>query len=169
MAGASTKLPVSKEQQNAPPATERWTPFENLRSEIDRVFNAFTPGYFDRTFARFPTAFTRGIPAVDFVETDKAYELTAELPGIEAQDLDVTLANGVLTIKGEKQESKEQTEKEYYLSERRYGAFQRSFQLPDGADAARVDASFANGILKVVLPKTPGAQETERKISIKVA
>jgi HSP20 family protein len=166
MADTAKKLPVSPENKPTP-AMERWSPFDSLRSEIDRVFNEFTPGFFDRTFARLPTAFTRGVPAVDFVESDKSYELTAELPGIEAKELDVTLANGILTVKGEKQESKEEKAKEFYLSERRYGSFQRSFQLPDGVEADKIDASFSNGVLKVVLPKTPAAQKNDRKITIK--
>ncbi|MDL2398321.1 Hsp20/alpha crystallin family protein [Rhizobium mayense] len=168
MADMAKKLPVSTENKPAP-AMARWSPFDSLRSEMDRVFNEFTPNFFDRPFARFPTAFTRGMPAVDFVESGKSYELTAELPGIEAKDLDVALTNGILTIKGEKQESKEEKAKEYYLSERRYGTFQRSFQLPDSIDTDQIDASFANGVLKVVLPKRPGAQENDRKIAIKTA
>ncbi|MGV2184697.1 Hsp20/alpha crystallin family protein [Rhizobium rhizogenes] len=168
MADLARKLSVGTEMKTAP-AMERWAPFEGLRSEIDRVFNDFTPGFFDRTLARFPNAFTRGVPAVDFVESDKAYELTAELPGIDAKELELTLANGILTVKGEKQERKEEKEKEYYLSERRYGSFQRSLQLPDGVDAEKIDASFANGVLKVVLPKTPKAQKNDRKIAIKAA
>ena len=105
MADTAKKLPVSPENKPTP-AMERWSPFDSLRSEIDRVFNEFTPGFFDRTFARLPTAFTRGVPAVDFVKSDKSYELTAELPGIEAKELDVTLANGILTVKGEKQKAR---------------------------------------------------------------
>ncbi len=168
MADTAKTLPVSTEKKMAS-TVERWSPFESLRSEIDRVFNDFTPGFFDRTLARFPNAFTRGIPAVDFVESDKTYELTAELPGIDAKELDLALANGILTVKGEKHESKEEEKKEYYLSERRYGSFQRSLQLPDGVDAEKIDASFANGVLKVILPKMPNAQKNDRKITIKAA
>lgn len=166
MADMARKVPVSTEKKTAP-AMERWAPFESLRSEVDRVFNDFTPGFFDRQLARFPNAFLRGMPAADFVESAKTYELTVELPGIDAKDLDLTLANGILTLKGEKQESKEEKEKEYYLSERRYGSFQRSLQLPDGVDAEKIGASFENGVLKVVLPKMPNAQKNDRKIAIK--
>ncbi len=166
MADMARELPVSTEKKTAP-AMERWAPFESLRSEIDRVFNDFTPGFFDRTFARFPNAFTRGVPAADFIESDKTYELTVELPGIDAKELDLTLANGILTVKGEKHERKEEKEKEYYLSERRYGSFQRSLQLPNGVDADSINASFENGVLKVVLPKTANAHKSDRKIAIK--
>lgn len=166
MADTAKTLPVSAEKKMAP-AAERWSPFENLRSEIDRVFNDFTPGFFDRTLARFPNAFMRTMPAVDFVETDKAYEFTAELPGLDAKELDLTLANGILTVKGEKRESKEEKKKEYYLSERHYGSFQRSLQLPDGVDAEKIDASFVNGVLKVVLPKKPNTSKNDHKIAIR--
>lgn len=167
MADTAKKLAVTRDR--VAPAPERWWPFEDLRSEIDRVFSEFTPGFFDRRFARFPAPLAGGLPAIDFVESDTAYELTAELPGIETKDLDVSLSKGILTIKGEKQESKEEKEKEYYLSERRYGSFQRSLQLPDGVDADKIDASFVNGVLKVVLPKTPGSHGTHRKIAVKPA
>ncbi|MHC2791871.1 HSP20 family molecular chaperone IbpA [Mesorhizobium jarvisii] len=77
--------------------------------------------------------------------------------------------NHTLTIKGEKQEEKEEKDKDYYLSERRYGSFQRSFQLPDGVDADKIDASFTKGVLTVKLPKTAEAQKAEKKITVKAA
>lgn len=108
-------------------------------------------------------------PAVDVAETDKGYEITAELPGIEEKDIEVKISNGSLTIKGEKQEAKEKKEKEYFLSERRYGAFQRTFQMPDGVDASKVEATFSKGVLIIALPKTPEAQKKERKVTVKPA
>jgi HSP20 family protein len=106
-------------------------------------------------------------PAVDVAETDKAYEITAEMPGLGEKDLEVKLTSGALTIKGEKQEEKEEKKKDYYISERRYGAFERSFRLPEGIDTDKIDASFKNGVLKVVLPKTPEARKAEKKIDVK--
>ena len=76
-------------------------------------------------------------------------------------------ADGILTIKGEKREEKEERKKDYYLSERRFGSFQRSFQLPDGVDADKIEARFKNGVLTVTLPKSPEAQRKEKKIAIK--
>ncbi|WP_143534259.1 Hsp20/alpha crystallin family protein, partial [Rhizobium sullae] len=105
--------------------------------------------------------------AVDLVEKENAYEITAELPGIDPNGLEVWVSNNLLTIKGEKQEAKEDKQKEYYVSERRYGSFQRSFQLLQGVDTAKIEASFNNGVLTVNLPKSAGAQESERKIDIK--
>jgi HSP20 family protein len=88
------------------------------------------------------------------------------LPGIDARNIDVKLANGVLTIRGEKKEEKEEKEKDYYLSERRFGSFQRSFELPEGIDEDKIQASFEKGVLTIKLPKGAEAQKPEKKISI---
>ncbi len=85
---------------------------------------------------------------------------------MDASNVDVKLANGVLTIKGEKKEEKEEKEKDYYLSERRFGSFQRSFQLPEGIDEDKIQANFEKGVLTVKLPKGAEAQKPEKKISI---
>src|SRR3990172_5392275 len=106
-------------------------------------------------------------PAVDIVEKEKEYEITAELPGLDENNVEVKFADGLLTIKGEKREEKEERKKDYYLSERRFGSFQRSFQLPDGVDADKIEACFKNGVLTVTLPKSPEAQRKEKKIAIK--
>ena len=108
-------------------------------------------------------------PAMDLVEKDKEYEITAELPGIDEKNVEIKLSNRTLTIKGEKHEEKEEKEKDYYLSERRYGSFQRSFQLPEGVDADKIEANFAKGVLTVKLPKTAEAQKAEKKIAVKAA
>lgn len=166
MADAAPKLPIRTELKSAPP----WWPLDSLRSEIDRVFNDLgSPSIFERAFNRMPMPSSRGVPAVDLAESDKAFELSAELPGVDAKDIDVTLADGILTIKGEKSEAKEEKGKDYYLSERRYGSFQRSLELPRGIDSASIEASFSNGVLKLVLPKTPERQKKDRKITVKMA
>jgi len=108
-------------------------------------------------------------PAVDFTDTEKAYELTAELPGIDEKDIEVKVANGILSIKGEKQEEKEEKKKDYYLRERNFGSFERSFQLPDSVDTDKIEASFKKGVLTVTLPKKPGAQTAAKKIDVKAA
>jgi len=171
-----TKLPVKTEKTSAP--TQVWRPFESLRREIDRLFDDFPGGFWQAPFRRsmfdvmpswarestWPTA-----PAVDFTDTDKAYEITAELPGIDEKNVEVKVANGILTIRGDKQEEKEEKKKDYYVRERSYGSFERSFQLPDSVDAEKIDATFKKGVLTVTLPKKPEAQGTTRKIDIKAA
>ncbi|WP_425482712.1 Hsp20/alpha crystallin family protein [Chelativorans xinjiangense] len=106
-------------------------------------------------------------PAMDLAEKDNAYEISAELPGLDEKNIEIKLSNGTLTIKGEKTEEKEEREKEYYLSERRYGSFHRSFRVPEGVDTDKIDARFAKGVLTVTLPKSAEAKKNEKKISVK--
>ena len=86
---------------------------------------------------------------------------------MDESNIDVKFAHGLLTIKGEKREEKEEKKKDYYLSERRYGSFQRSFPVPESVDADKIEAKFANGVLTVRLPKSAEAQKNEKKIAIK--
>jgi HSP20 family protein len=104
------------------------------------------------------------MPAVEVVETDGAIEVTAELPGMSKEDVEIHLEQNVLTIRGEKKEEMERKEKERYLYERFYGSFQRAFTLPAPVDEGKVTAEFRNGVLKIHLPKT--AEVKGKKISI---
>jgi HSP20 family protein len=174
MAEAATKLPVKK--FSAPAKAEDWAPFESLRREIDRLFDDFRP--FDwrlpsrmlgfevprMSRAEWPVA-----PAMDIIEKEDAYEITAELPGLDDKNIEIKLSNNTLTIMGEKSEEKEDQQKNFYLSERRYGSFQRSFPLPDGVDADKIDAKFSKGVLTVKLPKTAAAKKAEKKITVQTA
>lgn len=174
MADTETKTPAKTEEKlvERAAAPAAWHPFESLRREVDRLFDDFDKGFWrlpsrslfdvEPFWRRGPTA-----PAVDIVEREKDYQITAELPGMEEKDVELKVANGVMTIKGEKKEEKEEKKKDYYLSERRYGAFQRAFSLPDGVDADKIEASFKKGVLMVTLPKTPEAIKPERKIEVK--
>jgi len=171
---AETPSGTAPEKAHVPGKTYEWGPLESLRREVDRLFDDFRP--FDRRLPSrvfgidVPRAGSAGwqvAPAVDLVEKEDAYEITAELPGLDEKDVEIKLANRTLTIKGEKGEEKEEKRKDYYLSERRYGSFQRSFRLPDGVDADAIDAAFARGVLTVRLPKTAEARQAERKIAVK--
>ena len=105
-------------------------------------------------------------PAIDIVEKEKAFEVTAEIPGLDAKNVDLQLSDNVLTIKGEKQEEKEEKTKDRYVSERRYGSFRRSLQVPGSVDANKIEASFKNGVLTVTMPKSPEAQKKEKTIPV---
>ncbi len=172
----ATKLPVKTEKISVP-APHVWRPFEGLRREIDRLFDDFDAGIGRSPFHRSlfdATPFWRreadwAVPAVDVAETDKAYEVTAELPGMDEKSIEVKFADGVLTIKGEKQEEKEEKKKDYHLSERSFGSFQRAFQVPDGVDADKIEASFKKGVLTVTLPKSTETQKAAKKITVKAA
>jgi HSP20 family protein len=177
MAEAATKFPVKPEEKSVDRPAE-WRPFESLRREVDRLFEDFQLGSWRLPFVRpvFDTApFWRGdiswgkTPAVDVVDKEKAYEITAELPGMDESNIDVKFSDGTLTIKGEKKDEKEEKKKDYYLSERRYGSFQRSFGVPAGVDTTKIEAHFKNGVLTVTLPKTVDAQKSEKKIAINKA
>lgn len=180
MAEPASKVPVKMKEEAPERATalQAWRPFESLRREMDRLFEDF-----DRDFWRLP--FRRSVfdiepfwrrelawgapPAVDIVEKDKAYEITAELPGMDEKTIEVKVANGSLTIKGEKQEEKEEKKKDYYLHERHFGSFERRFAVPEGVDTDKIEASFRKGILTVTLPKKPEAIKPEKKIEVKAA
>lgn len=172
MAETKNQVPVAKEKGTAATRGDVfWSPFESLRREMDRLFDEFHPA-FPRMPSRLGAAAKSAwdiAPAVDVSEKDGAYEITAELPGMDEKDIDVKLASGVLTITGEKKEEKEEKKKDYYLSERRYGSFQRSFQVPDGVDAEKIAADFTKGVLKITLPKSAEAKQKEKKIAVKAS
>jgi HSP20 family protein len=142
--------------------------FGAMRDEMDRMFERFEHG-----FPRWPTLIRHGdgvlVPGLDVRENATTITIAAELPGVEEKDVSVTLANGVLTIKGEKKQDKEEREENFYLSERSYGSFERSLRLPETIDEAKVDAKFDKGVLKITAAKKPEAVKAERKIEIKKA
>ena len=108
-------------------------------------------------------------PAVDVVESEKAYEIKAEMPGMDEKNIEVKVANGNLTIKGEKLEEKEEEKKGYYLQERKFGSFERCFGIPAGVDTDKIEAAFKNGVLSVTLPKKLEAQKPAKNIEVKAA
>jgi len=172
-----TRLPVKTERVGKE-ALMTWAPFENLRRDIDRVFEDFYPGGFRFPFGR--TGLDFDLPRsremmtgmtlpVDFAETEKDYEVTADLPGMEEKDIEIKLVNNTLTIKGEKTEEKEEHEKDYYMSERSYGSFMRTMRVPEGVDMDKIEATLDKGVLTVRLPKTVEAQKAEKKVEVKAA
>ncbi len=179
MADTATKVPVKSENKASPStATAPWAPFDSLRREIDRLFEAVSINPWGLSLARptlpFEMPWSRQTswavnPAVDISETDGEFEISAELPGMTEKNIDVKLSNGNLVIKGEKSEEKEEDQKDYHLSERRYGSFVRSFAVPEGVDADKIEATFTNGVLKIKLPKNAEARADARKIDVKAA
>lgn len=150
--------------------------WRSFRSELERLFDRFDGGFrlpsFRRMFDFEPfwsreTSLGVNLLAVDMSEDDKAYKITAELPGLDEKNIDVSVSGDILVIKGEKQQEKEEKDKNYYMSERSYGSFQRSFRLPDGVDQDKIAAEFSKGVLTVTLPKSAEAQTQQKKIEVK--
>ena len=171
-----TRLPVKTGKGERWPASFGWPTLDTLQTEIDRLFDDFGRGSwtlpFRRTLGFEPM---RGevsfgnVPAVDVVEKDKALEMTAELPSMDEKDVELKVSNGILSIKGEKSEEKEEKKKDYYVAERRYGAFERSFRIPEEVDAEKIEATFRKGLLTVTMPKKAAAQKPEKKITVNAA
>jgi HSP20 family protein len=140
--------------------------FSAMRDEMDRMFERFEHGW-----PRWPALFRRNgdfaVLNLDVREDTNSIVVEAELPGVDEKDVSVTLANGMLTIKGEKKHEKEEKGESYYLTERSFGSFQRAIRLPDTVDDAKVEAKFDKGVLKVTAAKKPEAIKAERKIEIK--
>lgn len=142
--------------------------FGAMRDEIDRLFERF-----ERGWPRWPAPFGRTfeseaiVPSLDVHDDGKHLTIEADLPGVDEKDVTVTLANGLLTIKGEKKSEREEKDKSYYVAERSYGSFERSLRLPDTIDEGKLEARFDKGVLRVTAPKKPEAIKAEKKIEIK--
>lgn len=143
-----------------------WRPIgrelSSLHQEMDRLWDRFVG----------ETPLVRRItgewwPTVDVSETKDNFVIKAELPGVDASDVNVSVSGNVLTIKGEKSKEEEEKDEHHYRAERYYGSFQRSFQLPSSMQAEKVEATFDKGVLKVILPKVEEAKKKEIKIKVK--
>jgi len=138
---------------------ERWNPFKEM-DELHQRFSSLLgrrPNPHSDYEDEFITA-TAWAPAVDIVEDDKEYLIKAELPELKKDEVSVTVENGVLAIYGERKCEKEEKGRKYYCVERCYGAFRRSFALPDDADSNKVTAEFKDGLLQVHLAKSEKAK-----------
>jgi HSP20 family protein len=175
MADTPTKLPVKTDDKTSAPAALGWPSVDALRREIDHLFDDFGRSAWLRPFQSstldpiFRRRFSFNSPAVDVLENDTAFELTAELPGIGAKDIDVSVKDGNLVIKGEKKSEKEEKSKDYYLQERHYGSFERILPMPEGVDPSAIEARYNDGVLTVTMPKTIEAQKPATRIQIKAA
>ena len=150
-------IPVGRDRNTA---RREFHPFATLQREIDRLYEDFGRG--------FPSFGGQDLlPLMDVTETDKEIELTAELPGLEEKDVQINVADNVLTIRGEKKTEKEEKDKNYRLVERHYGSFSRTLELPAGVDPDAIKASIAKGVLTVKVPKPAPAQV--KKIEVKAA
>jgi HSP20 family protein len=107
------------------------------------------------------------LPSMDVSETEASFIIKAELPGMEAEDINVSISEDLLTIKGEKKKEEEKKGEHYHCSERYHGVFQRSFRLPTRVQTDKIEAAFDKGVLKITLPKSEEAKRKEIKIEVK--
>ena len=149
---------------------------DSLHKEMDRLFEDFwkgsgrhslmtTPWHSTMT----PWAHSEVMPRIDETEDEKAFHIQVELPGMDRDDVDITLSNGILTIRGEKKREDEEKGKDFYRKERSFGAFRRSLPIPAEVDENKIDASFAKGVLTIELPKTEEARKKVTHIDVKAA
>ncbi|AKJ63310.1 Hsp20/alpha crystallin family protein [Kiritimatiella glycovorans] len=142
---------------------EGYDPFEGFQRRMNELFEDF---FGEMPAFRDTERFGAVVPRFEVAETDSAISVDAELPGMKEDDLELTLDGDVLTIAGEKQQESEDKKKNYYVSERSYGRFQRSIPLPDGVDTENIRANFKNGVLHVEVPKTEEYKSGRRTIDI---
>jgi HSP20 family protein len=159
-------------KKTAPAETTTPDVWRSFRSEMDRLFDRFGFPSLRRMFDiepawRSASSFIFSAPAIDMSEDEKAYKISAELPGLDAKDVDVSVSGNTLILKGEKRQEKEEKDKNYHFSERAYGSFQRAFELPTSVDRDKVAADFSKGVLIITLSKTPDAQKQQKKIVVK--
>lgn len=141
-----------------------WRPFtelSSLRREMDRLWENF---FGERPLTRIWER--EWAPSLDMSETKDNFVVKAEVPGIDAKDIDISLTGDVLSIKGEKKQEKEEKEEGYHLIERNYGSFSRSVRLPAEVESGKIKASYKNGILSITLPKSEKVKAREVKIKV---
>jgi HSP20 family protein len=158
--------------KDASPARQRDI-FSAMRNEMDRMLERFEHGWpqLERGWQRLPSLL-RGeagmtVPELDVRESANAIVVEAELPGVDEKDVNVTLKDGVLVIKGEKRHETDEKGESYHMMERSFGSFERSIRLPDSVDEAQIEAKFDKGVLTVTAAKKPEAVKEARKIEIK--
>ena len=154
------QTPVAVKSRDLAPAS---SPFSWLRQEVDRLFDEFALP--NRSIFNFGAQLAP-LPALELTDTGTDYRLTAELPGLTEDDVELSVAEGVLTLSGEKREEKDRKEDSTSISERRYGAFSRQVRLPADVDADKISASMKKGVLTVTLAKDADAAARARKIAI---
>jgi len=146
---------------------EDYHPFYSLQREMNSLFDDFFRG-----FDIIPRGFYRSgevsfMPTVDVKESEKEFTIKAELPGVDEKDVEVTVTDNVVTIKGEKKEEKEDKGKNYYYMERSYGSFNRVIPLTEEIESDKAEASFKNGVLNITIPKSQTAKAKGTKVPIK--
>jgi HSP20 family protein len=160
-------LPLKRRGDKLATRRENESPMMAIQDEMNRLFDNFFADPFDLTPLSTRRMANEFSPRLNVSETEKAVQVTAELPGMEEKDIQISLERDVLLISGEKKSESEETGKNFHRVERSYGSFQRAIPLVSDIQEDKVEATFKNGILTITLPKPASAVKTNRKINIK--
>ncbi len=139
-----------------------WRPIQELKKEMDRIWQEF----FGKSYLPEKWESIEWIPAVDVSETEDAVIVKVDIPGVKPEDMEISLIDNFLVIKGEKKKEEEEKKENFYRMERYYGSFMRSIQLPCEVDEEKIEASYKDGVLKVILPKKPEEKKKVIKINV---
>uniref|UniRef100_A0A7V6CEG7 Hsp20/alpha crystallin family protein n=1 Tax=Thermodesulfobacterium geofontis TaxID=1295609 RepID=A0A7V6CEG7_9BACT len=139
-----------------------WRPLQELKREMDRIWQEF----FGKSWLTEKFEGIEWIPAIDVSETDNEIIVKVDVPGVNPEDIEISLSDNVLVIKGEKKKEEEEKKENFYRMERYYGNFVRSIQLPCDIEEEKISATYKNGVLKVVLPKKPEEKKKVIKVSV---
>ena len=150
--------------KSVPVTSQFFSPFSRLRDEVDRLFDEFPARLPPMQLGRLRLPF--GSPAIDMTESEKSYNISIEVPGVDPEDVDVSVSEGMLKISGEKKEEREETDRDYHYSERTYGRFERVIALPQDADPEKISAKVKKGVLRVTLPKDAKAEGRKHRVRI---
>ena len=159
-------IPMQSDPYNKPDHYNTDYPFFTIGKDMNGFLNPLNPDFFGNSFIDFHPLKQDRFPKVDIAETKDNFLITADLPGIDEKNVNITLDDGIITIKGEKKTDTEDKQGEFYSRERSHGVFQRSFEVPAIIDENKIGASFSNGVLTVKMPKTPEAKKEVKKILI---
>jgi HSP20 family protein len=176
MVEKAKKVPVKQQASKAVRTGEvEVHPWDALRRDVNELMESFNRGWANLTAWEplrggslpFWSAKSTHVPRTDVTDSGKSYDISIELPGMDEKDIEVSVTGERLSVSGEKKSETEKKAEGYYLAERSYGSFMRSFPLPDDADAAKISAAFAKGVLTITIPKTASSKAKSKKISVK--
>jgi len=144
----------------------KWDPFKELEDVSNRLNRLFSRSPAGTESNQEMLAMADWTPSVDISETDSAYLIKGEIPGVKKEDVKVTIEDGMITMRGERKQEKEEKSKKFHRIERSYGSFMRSFRMPDDVDESGVKAEFKDGMINVLLPKSAKAKSKSIEVSV---
>ncbi|HVN71747.1 MAG TPA: Hsp20/alpha crystallin family protein [Desulfomonilia bacterium] len=142
-------------------------PIDAIRRDVSRLFDDFFSGFNLWPSSERADSFGSFMPQVDMTEDEKSIRINAELPGLDEKDIEISVTDDALTIKGEKKEESEHEGEDVYCTERTYGSFTRVLPIPKQVIVDKVEATFKKGVLNITLPKSENEQHSRRKVEIK--